>query len=81
MSLHEYRAARDLVEQDVPFYALIMAAIMRADSGNVVLLRDAFPDTYVEVDGRYNAPGGLLVGEPGRAELDSTREALGMGSA
>ena len=60
MSLHEYRAAVELWKMDAPFYSLIMAAMYRADSYNIVKLREAFPETWAELDERYHAPGGLL---------------------
>lgn len=60
MSVHEYRAAQKLATDDVPFYALIMAAMRRADSENLARLRAVFPETYAEVEARYNAPGGIL---------------------
>lgn len=63
MSLFDYRAAVTLWKADPPFYALIMAAMYRADSDNIVKLRAAFPETYAELDARYRAPGGVLEGE------------------
>jgi hypothetical protein len=35
MSLYDYTAAKRLWRDDTPFYALIMAAMYRADSTNV----------------------------------------------
>lgn len=63
MSLFDYRAAVALWKSDPPFYALIMAAMYRADSDNIVTLRAAFPETWAELDARYHAPGGVLKGE------------------
>ena len=66
MSLYEYAVSKQLSDQhgqDAPFYALIMAAMRQADSVNVVALRAAFPETYAELDARYNAPGGVLPSE------------------
>jgi len=63
MSLYDYRAAVALLKQDPPFYALIMAAMYRADSDNAAKLADAFPETWAEVNARYHAPGGVLQGE------------------
>lgn len=60
MSLHEYRRAIELKRADEPFYALVMAAIMRADSDNVARFAEAFPETYYETLLRYNSPGGEL---------------------
>lgn len=60
MSLYDYRAAQEIVKADPPFYALIMAAMRKADTVNMAKLRAAFPDTYREVEARYNAPGATL---------------------
>jgi len=34
-----------------------------ADTTNAARLRMAFPDTWDELQARYNAPGGLLIGD------------------
>jgi hypothetical protein len=60
----EWQAARELHRQDVPFYALIAAALWKADTGNAERLREAFPDTCATAQARYNAPGGLLDIDP-----------------
>lgn len=60
MSLYDYRVSMDLHHQDHPFYALIMAAMRKADTQNTVLLRDAYPHVWDELQARYNAPGGEL---------------------
>lgn len=60
MSLHEYHAAQKLTRDDTPFHALIMAAMLRADSHNTTVLRVAFPDQWDEVNARYHSPGGIL---------------------
>jgi glycogen debranching enzyme len=69
MSFYDYQASR-AVDADTPFYALIMAAMRRADSGNLALLREAWPDVWAELEARYNAPGGVLAddAEYGRAQ-------------
>ena len=69
MSLFDYRASRELYAQDLPFYALIMAAMRGADPFNLATLKAAFPETWAELDARYNAPGGLLAGETAPEEL------------
>jgi len=63
MSLHEYQASRRIVADDPPFYSLVMAAMWKADSGNLWRLKQQFPDVWIELEKRYNAPGGLLEGE------------------
>ena len=60
MSIHEYYHAVKLANDDTAFYALIMAAMMRADDKNSILLAEMFPETFAELTLRYNAPGGHL---------------------
>ena len=60
MSLYDFERSRELARQDVPFHALIMAAMRRADTFNSLRLRAAFPDTWDELQARYSAPGGRL---------------------
>jgi hypothetical protein len=63
VSLYDYRASKVLDAQDVPFYALIMAAMRKADNTNEAKLRAMWPETWDELFARYHAPGGLLEGE------------------
>jgi hypothetical protein len=63
MSLYDYKVSLELFEQDQPFYALVMALMMRADSDNIFRLQRAFPETWIELKARYHAPGGMLEGE------------------
>lgn len=63
MSLFDYQQSVAIAAQERPFYALIMAAMRQADSDNAELLKNAFPDTWEELQVRYNAPGGLLESE------------------
>jgi hypothetical protein len=63
MSRHDYIESRVIAEQDHGFYALIMAAMRKADTVNSFRLKEAFPDTWMELQQRYNAPGGYLDGE------------------
>lgn len=63
MSLHDYRSSMDIAAGDPPFCGLIMAAMRKADTANLMKLRDSWPGVYDELRARYNAPGGLLPGE------------------
>ena len=63
MSLHDYTESRRLEADDAPFYGLIMAAMRRADTMNAHKLREAFPEVWEELQARYDAPAGILVGE------------------
>ena len=60
---HAWLQAVDLVRDDPPFYALIAAAIMKADTDNEEKLRKAFPEAWEEAAYRYNSPGGWLEGD------------------
>ncbi len=63
MSLHEYRESLRISADDPGFYALIMAAVLKADDINYRKLLHAWPEVTEERRERYNAPGGLLEGE------------------
>ena len=63
MSYFDYSVARELVAKDVPFDALIMAAMQRADTTNAAMLRGMYPAVWDEVQARYNAPGAMLPGD------------------
>ena len=63
MSLHGYIESLKLAAEDYPFYALIMAAMRKADSDNTAKLRSVFPEVWDELQTRYNAPGGRIEGE------------------
>lgn len=65
MSRYDYERSKDLALTDVPFYALIMAAMRRADTANHAALKAAFPEAWQELESRYHAPGGMLPGEDG----------------
>lgn len=64
MSRYDYEAAKAIQATDPPFYALIMAAMSKADTINAALLRTCWPDTWEELQDRYNAPGGILPTDP-----------------
>lgn len=74
MSAQDYQASREIVANDPTFYSLIMAAMRRADTHNLRRLMAAFPDQYVELVARYEAPGGLLAGEYPDPELPAASE-------
>lgn len=59
MYRHEYEESRN-IGSGYPFYAVLMAAMRRADDINGRKLREAFPDVWDELQDRYNAPGGIL---------------------
>lgn len=63
MSLYDYQESEALKRRDSPFYALIMAAMRKADDVNITKLRALWPEVWDELQQRYWAPGGLLPGE------------------
>jgi hypothetical protein len=58
--LHAYHMSRKLERLDMPFAALIFAAIRKADSDNLASLEMAFPELVREMRERYNAPAGVI---------------------
>ena len=74
MSLFDYEASELIAQHDYSFYALAMAAMRKADSENIVKLRAAFPETYAELEARYNAPGGLLPSDPEARRRDEAAD-------
>lgn len=60
MSYFDYVIGKHLLLDDPPFYALIQAAMRKADTNNLEKLKMAFPDTWKELEDRYHAPGGIL---------------------
>lgn len=66
MSLYEYEMSRKvsaMADWGEDFYGLVMALMRHADTQNLEKLKAAWPDVWVEMQDRYNAPGGLLLGE------------------
>lgn len=66
MSLRDYEISREIerkADWGEDFYALVMVLMRNADTSNQEKLRAAWPDVWAELQERYNAPAGLLVGE------------------
>lgn len=63
MSFYDYSRAIEMYKADEPFYALIMAAMLKADTDNLARLRKIFPDINLELTERYHSPGGRIAGE------------------
>ncbi|MFH1031073.1 MAG: hypothetical protein V1767_00680 [Chloroflexota bacterium] len=63
MSLYDYKEGIRISLRDSSFYGLIQAAMRQADSENIEKLKRAFPETWEELQARYNAPGGILPGD------------------
>lgn len=71
-----YRQSLSVSMDDPSFYALIMAAMRKADDINIEKLKSVFPDVYSELYARYNAPGGCL----DQDEMDWLLEVLNPGN-
>lgn len=69
MSHYDYEMSKELEKADFPFYALIMAALRKADSDNLDKLRAAFPETWAELYKRYHSPGGVLESDRGERKI------------
>jgi hypothetical protein len=70
MSRYSYWVSQELEAQELPFSALIMAAMRKADTGNLQKLAAAFPVTHDELRTRYNSVGGFLPGEEGFTRME-----------
>ena len=57
---YAWHQATDLIHDDVPFAALIAAALVRADTTNAGLIRACWPTLSETAQARYDAPGGRL---------------------
>lgn len=66
MSLYDYETSLRISAEDYPFYALLMAAMRKADSDNWEILQKAFPEIGVEFAERYNSSYGRLPSDPPR---------------
>lgn len=49
---------------DPPFYGVVMLAMARADTFNLIPLKAAWPDVWDEALARYWTPFGLLPSDP-----------------
>ena len=59
MSFYDYKKGREIEAGGYPFYAIIQAAMRQADSDNLEKLSTAFPEVRMELQMRYNLPGGM----------------------
>jgi hypothetical protein len=67
-SIREYHGSLELASAAYqgsgnPFYSLLMAAMRAADTDNLELLQQNWPQVWEELHARYNAPEGLLSDE------------------
>jgi len=66
MSIRDYELSQHIAGQLYTFHSLVLAAMRRADGENLERLKTAFPSAWEELKARYNAPGGILPGDPER---------------
>ena len=64
--MYDYQAGLRIAMQEEPFYGVLMAAMLQADTDNATLLRRAFPAVWDELRARYRAPGGVLESDRGQ---------------
>lgn len=69
MSLYDFRTAIDVNNVSPPFYALIMAAMLKADDVNLLKLKVMWPHIWEELEKRYHARGGQLPGDEHEGEI------------
>lgn len=60
MSWPDYKASQKIELEGYSFYSLIMAAMRKADTDNLALLKSAWPFVWEDLQERYKAPGGFL---------------------
>ena len=61
LNLIDYEISKRLAVRDIPFAALIAAALRKADPDNFARLESVFPGIASDLKLRYNAPGGILL--------------------
>jgi hypothetical protein len=69
MSLHSYHVSLAILKNDPPLYSLIMAALRKADTRNLALLGQAFPEVVDEMNRRNISHMGVLP-EDGPVDMD-----------
>jgi hypothetical protein len=62
-SYYDYKRGQEISMRDEPFYALIQAAMRKADDINLEMLRGCWPEVWKDLERRYRAPGGILDAE------------------
>ena len=67
MSLYDYKESQEIAAHDYGFFALIMAAMRKADTNNSMALKQAFPLTFAELQEHYNAPEGVIESDGNRS--------------
>lgn len=65
----EYEQALEIVDEDYSFAGMLMAAMMKASTNNLLQLKGAFPDMYDEWIARRKLPGGMTPEEKQHFEM------------
>lgn len=62
MSLHDYHLGMQLAAKhdDDDFYGIVQALMRLADTDNLNMLKQCWPQVWEELQKRYNAPDGRL---------------------
>lgn len=62
MSLHDYQLGLQLAakHEGDDFYGIVQALMRLADTNNLIMLKNCWPQVYEDLQKRYNAPGGRL---------------------
>lgn len=63
MGKFEYYESQDIADKHYSWLSLLFALIRKADSTNIELIKQCWPDEYNELYQRYNAPGGTIFGD------------------
>ena len=75
MSHYDYMRSRELAKHDVPFCALLYAAMRKADTANTFKLAMMWPELWRDAYIRYNVPGQVTSREEHEREhADATYE-------
>jgi hypothetical protein len=79
MSLRDYNIATEIdrkADWGEDFYALVMVLMKNADDVKRHKLISAWPEVWDELEQRYNAPRGLLLGETDAEGFSRTADGL-----
>lgn len=60
MTHNEYQESQEIDRHGYGFYAIVMAAMLKADTANTHKLKHMWPWIYDELEARHNATGGHL---------------------
>lgn len=73
LSWHSYLASKEVERRDFPFYAIIVAAMKKADDDNLRALKHVFPGLFEQALERYNQPMGMSIAELAKTDITPDR--------